>query len=63
MENGEWRGGSRVRRRDKGGKEGADVEGWPVPDALRSSGGPGQPDTAAGVAVFTNAQLVQMVES
>jgi hypothetical protein len=37
-----------VRRRDKGGKEGAGVEGWPVPDALRSSGGPGRPDTAAG---------------
>jgi hypothetical protein len=46
-----------------GTKQVADVEGWPEPDALRSSGWPGQPDTAAGVAVFINAQLVQMVES
>jgi hypothetical protein len=28
-------------------KVGAGVEGCTVPDALRSSGGPGQPDTAA----------------
>jgi hypothetical protein len=35
--------------RRSGVKVGADVEGWPVPDALRSSGGPGRPDTAAGV--------------
>ena len=51
------------KEKRSGVKAGAGVEGWPVPDASRSSGGPGQPDTAAGVAVFTNAQLVQMVES
>jgi len=62
MENGELRkaGGEKERA---GVKLGAGVEGCTEPDALRSSGGPVQPDTAAGMAVFTNAQLVQMVES
>jgi hypothetical protein len=45
MENEGRRAGEKKR---SGIRQGAGVEGWPEPDALRSSGGPGQPDTAAG---------------